>query len=347
MRGGGGGTWGVVTSIYLQLHDWLPLELVSFPRTQTAAQNLASTCNVKSEDMSNGIGDIALRFYYDYMFDPSSLGISEEESAACSAHVSIPLYCYGEGMGQKLVSTFKTHLLERKQELLDNGNSEEAIDKVANCFSVDSSYKDVIEEGSPANEMPNPGMWCNAFSNDNIAYIPLLIPLSFYREEKETYFKFVANGTFTLAVFGGAESGPYFAHTGRATDQTTSLSKAHYNAGFMMTGDNPAIAEVLNKAYGISSTDTAIPAYLGGNHYLSRQYGPLKSDPTKYCDLQSVEDPDEECFPTQDILWGENLDRLEAIKKEIDPSGIFNCNKCVGNNKAKVSVGSSEGSGEL
>jgi len=41
------------------------------------------------------------------------------------------------------------------------------------------------------------------------------------------------------------------------------------------------------------------------------------------------------------VVWGsETLARLEAIKKEIDPSYILDCQKCVGNNR--VSEGSTE-----
>lgn len=97
-------------------------------------------------------------------------------------------------------------------------------------------------------------------------------------------------------------------------------------------------AAFLEMAYNVSSTDTEIPSYIGGNHFLSGMYGPLKSDPTKACDALSFEEADEKCFPTQAAVWGENLARLEAIKKEIDPSGIFNCNKCVGNNQVNVAV---------
>ena len=329
--GGGGGTWGIVTSIYLQLHDYLSLEYVTFPTTPDFARFMfPQFCNIPAEEVTEGIVELAIQFVYDYMLDPSSLGVSEAESTACASPDSIILPCYGEGMGRKFASTWKAHVLDRKQELLDNDTSEESIENLANCLTIRQA-KDVFESFETEPDAPPPGFFNWGADEDiNGDAFNVLVPLSFYQNEKEAFFELMKNGSFTTP--------PYFAHTGKATDQTSSLSKAHYGAGFQTSMSNAEAAEFLKLAYSVSSTDTSIPAHIGGNHYLTRMYGPLKSDPTMPCDalgVVSFEEADEKCFPTQAAVWGENLTRLEAIKKEIDPSGIFNCNKCVGNNKAK------------
>ena len=331
--GGGGGTWGIVSSIYLQLHDYLPLEMFFFPTSpDLIGMIFPHGCSIPAEEVTEGIEELAIRFVYVYMLDPSSLGVLEAESTACASPGGGLLSCYGEGMGRKFASTWKAHVLDRKQELLDKDTSEESIENLANCVELTLTQAQDIFEGMEIGGagMPGPSLYNWADEDNHGDEIWALVPLSFYQNEKEAFFELIKNGSFTES--------PYFAHTEKATDQSSSLSKAHYGAGFQMAMSNAVAAEFLKMAYGVSSTDNSIPAYIGGNHYTARAYGPLKIDPTMPCDALGVvnfEEADEKCFPTQAAVWGKNLARLEAIKKEIDPSGIFNCNKCVGNNQAK------------
>jgi len=274
--GGGGGTWGIVTSIYLQLHDYLPLEYFPFPTSPDLIGVLFQYfCSIPAEEVTEGIEELAIRFFYDYMLDPSSLGVSEAESTACGSPDVSSLFCYGEGMGRKFASTWKAHVLDRKQELLDNDTSEESIENLANCVELTlTQAQDVFEvfelEGDG---MPMPGLFnWGGDENTNGDVLNVLVPLSFYQNEKEAFFELIETKSFTAS--------PYFAHTGKATDQASSLSTAHYGAGFQLTVPNAVAGEFLKMAYGVSSTDTSIPAHIGGNHYLTRMYGPLKSDPT-------------------------------------------------------------------
>ena len=74
---------------------------------------------------------------------------------------------------------------------------------------------------------------------------------------------------------------------------------------------------------------------LGGiefNHIGSDAFGPLKTDHSAYCptDLTHAE-REESCVSAQEFTWGTaGLRRLEAIKAEVDPQGLFQCQKCVG-----------------
>merc|ERR1712238_388332 len=120
-----------------------------------------------------------------------------------------------------------------------------------------------------------------------------------------------------------------------ADDQTTSISKSYCNPAFMFFADESLLQTMLD-LYGITSDDIDIPAFVGGNHFTPLQYGPLKSDPTKVCVYDSLAEANEKCHPVQAAVWGsENLARLEKIKEEIDPNYMFDCNKCVGNNRIK------------
>merc|ERR1712176_283506 len=65
--------------------------------------------------------------------------------------------------------------------------------------------------------------------------------------------------------------------------------------------------------------------------------GPLKDDWTKACPLEWTQDErDEKCISTQEAIYGTKLlARLEAIKEAVDPDYMFDCYKCIGNNRAK------------
>ena len=74
---------------------------------------------------------------------------------------------------------------------------------------------------------------------------------------------------------------------------------------------------------------------LGGaeyNHVGGDSFGPLKSDHNKYCPgYLTHAEREEQCVSLQEFTWGtDTLQRLEKIKKAVDPKGIFQCQKCVG-----------------
>ena len=61
-------------------------------------------------------------------------------------------------------------------------------------------------------------------------------------------------------------------------------------------------------------------------------FGPLKSDHTKYCPgYLTHAEREEQCVSLQEFVWGtDTLQRLEKIKKAVDPKDLFQCQKCVG-----------------
>ena len=89
--------------------------------------------------------------------------------------------------------------------------------------------------------------------------------------------------------------------------------------------------------YMYDTTDkTNFPGFLGPNHASLVKSGPMKDDWTKACPTEwTMEERAQKCISLQEIIWGtKTLSRLEAIKREVDPSGVFNCQGCVGNNWA-------------
>ena len=325
--GGGGGTWGIVTSIYLQLHDFLPYEQISYgvscPTVFTPEINTAFTA-----------------FVLDYFYDPAELGISHEESAACGKQPGPIIHCYGEGKGKKLVSAWKSYLKVMTDELLGMNHTEDSIDDAANCVESSLILEAVdvfetfeyLELNGFALDQPQP----NIFPPDDFVPNPtvnVLFPVSSYLADKSKIIELVATGDrgYGLDSFYCAFGGnvPF------ANDQANSLSKAHRDAAFMLTMV-PSDLDPFGMDYftGSTSDDKRITGFLGGNHFRAISYGPLKSDHTKRCDFTSMNEADEKCVSTQEAVWGTDyLARLEKIKEEIDRNYMFDCNKCVGNNR--------------
>lgn len=81
VRGGGGGTWGVVTSMTVQLQDYLPFNSYRL---------------VSSEECS-AISPKFQEFRAKYLMRPSLLNVTKERSLACgSPDTPTNLWCYGE-----------------------------------------------------------------------------------------------------------------------------------------------------------------------------------------------------------------------------------------------------------
>ena len=85
VRVGGGGTWGVVTSVLLQLHDYLPFGPYAFNLPPTATEECSA------------IDPQFAEFKAKYISAPSLLNVTKEHSLACSSpdmfHVMV---CFGE-----------------------------------------------------------------------------------------------------------------------------------------------------------------------------------------------------------------------------------------------------------
>ena len=125
------------------------------------------------------------------------------------------------------------------------------------------------------------------------------------------------------------------------TIKQPSLSAAHCNADVMVNyipGDVPGTdagsiwKRLLPEIYDFTSG--TIPPYLGSNHLGPNTHGPLKDDPSTPClifDLTNLE-AETMCISAQEAVYGtESLQRLESIKKAVDPNGVFDCFRCIGN----------------
>merc|ERR1712232_298816 len=87
VRGGGGGTYGVVTSVKLQLHDNIPF--YEFAYNETVATTYEATIAELSKEeqefvLGNGSYCIA-NLSLDYLFNPTNINVTHDQSNHCGS----------------------------------------------------------------------------------------------------------------------------------------------------------------------------------------------------------------------------------------------------------------------
>lgn len=300
VRGGGGGTWGVVTSLYLQLHDALPFTKYEF--LWAASEECLAVATLANE------------FKATYLIAPSLLNVTKEKSHACSAMYGSTIYCYGE---EDVMQAWTKFLQINNVTNLPDGA----------CFVKDTSQKSWpwFRVRESLHFLPMPTSRNSDFNINNV-----LVPQSWAEESQENIKTIAIASNSPYYSFGGA--------TATATDQANSLSQAHRNAAVMTI--SPSIkffsSEPFSKMFDISDKINFPPVY-GSNHAFPGNTGPRKDNWTEDCPTYwTIEQRNAGCISVQEAIYGtERLKHLEAIKEAIDPHYMFDCAFCVGNNRPK------------
>ena len=94
VRGGGGGTWGVVTSLYLQLHEYTTFELYGFGDGVTGDLGVEPTEECAA--LMPTLTPLLTEFMNTYIMVPSLVGVSEDHSNACGNPGGLRLFCFGD-----------------------------------------------------------------------------------------------------------------------------------------------------------------------------------------------------------------------------------------------------------
>jgi len=332
-RGGLGGTWGVVVSMYLVLMEFESFELVLW----TYCQEMDGAAQHKA----------LVEFTVNLLVDPSAIGLTEDDTLGCGSpgEYSVKV-CYGEGISEKVVTAWTAFIIDQNQTLhKDGGLSYEQINEYANCAVNNVETKDLGD----MNIIPPPGPYAGSIGSTgmdmgligNNSEQNIILPKKWM----------IANKDKAVSLLAGEGARAYHAFGGPNTsDQLNALSEAHRGGGVMYTPeynrrpfDNVVDAETfysewLPEMYDFTDSDN-FPGYFGSNHASSGTLGPLKNDWTKPCPMNWTEvEREEKCISLQEAIFGTKLlQRLEGIKETIDPNYMFNCNRCVGNNHAKTS----------
>lgn len=296
VRGGGGGTWGVVLSVYLQLHDYLPYEKVTLN---------SPTCltETPSEAQMDVLGDAYTKFLIYLLLDPAVLEMPEEHSNACGwPPEDTAISCYGEGSGQMVVEYWKGYISAINETLLSEGLSASLIEASYNCPTVEF-YKDLGDaytailapsypEDYPYAEMvpdfPYPGLRVTLDDTSNV-----IIPKEWVLSDIDTAITYLPLSSAQYATFGGR-------NMAATSDQSNALSQAHRNGGYMFMLPHAALTDdfyagLFPLMYNTTNT-TNFPGFIGSNHAGVNTMGPLKDDWTKACPLDwTTEERKEKC----------------------------------------------------
>ena len=349
-RGGGGGSYGVLTSLHYQLHEYpgmLSIVGINPLPFITAAED-----GPNGLDETTGwlVGRAYVEFVLLFLYSPSDLNVTETESRGCSsAHTANMnvftggiFFCYGSS-GDVMAAKWREKIENERAVLEDAEFTPAMIDAVmsiiSNTAQVESYAHLGVSDGSdgvPAGRLrdePRAGL------------IPLTGPFPNYADSTHTHFPlatFQSNfSTFvdTLAVEALTASGPHviYAMGGaipESDDSLNSLSPTRRQAAFLKAVTDEGYRGTYYSWF-FPNTTAEFPGSSCHNHANVYDMGPLKTDWTKPCPGNwSQEERIEKCISQQEAAWGTaNLNRLEAIKAKVDPDALFICTSGVGHFK--------------
>jgi FAD/FMN-containing dehydrogenase len=318
--GGGGGTYGIVTSVYLQLHEY-PGLLTWYGTTPA---EISTRCGIFPQEYLDLNFEYHLwNFIFDFLHDPSAVGVSEEDSNSCAGANGGFLICYGDSASAAFASAWENFILD----VMSKGTSE--MESLSPCkIGVFKDWMETLpiipdgqENSGRGQDLPQPD-----FVTEPGRY-NVLVPREWMMSNKDRAIELIAASTGPpYLAFGGDAA---IAHDA----SMTSLSQSHREAGMMLFLLLENAWEFINEMYDLSNANN-MPAYLGGNHYNHYAFGPLKNSTTTMCNVfeWTREKVEEYCLPIQTVVYGsKNLARLESIKNNIDPNYLLDCSTCVGN----------------
>jgi hypothetical protein len=331
VRGGGGGTYGVVTAVHFQLHQAEEFFLIS--PDPSASATIQSTCTrLKACDK---ISRMMVDFTVAIFWNPSTLGVDEETSNRCgcpSWRLTSPIgMCQGNGVADIFVQAWQTQVSRSVTEepVLQSMNQTlfNAFVKVGPFESYAQALTYLMPTFKPAGHVPDGP--APATIPTNAGCWSALVPKTWLAQKSEDVYELFMKYFSDAHIIGG--------NTNRAHDQMTAVTQQQRNAGMQMCFPMSAPPDVVQK-YRRLFLDTAaqgsssFPGFTELNHITFKSIGPLKTDWTAPCPYNATKDEQEEyCHSLQESVWGEKgVEQLEEIKKIVDPKSVFNCVGCIG-----------------
>jgi len=321
-RGGGGGTWGVVLSIHVQLHDYLP-----FVYIKPDGECFGAATKLMNEQELGYTSYKLTEMSLNWFLDPGAIGITKEESNSCGLPGSVMygvFYCYAEDvtkLAETIVAKYRASISELSADSFAIAKDCLVAQQYNDLGESEISQSSLSLTGSNAGKVPDSPYPMYPSTTDGV--VNHLIPKSWILQNKELFTTFwMSYSRQMYFAFGGNTE---FAH-----DQTASLSSAHRKAGVMVQYFHHSPPPWIGDVTDFSTKN--IPPYIGGNHLGPNTYGPLIDDHTKPCPFNFTRmEAETKCVSAQEAVHGtESLKRLESIKKKVDPNHMFECFRCIG-----------------
>jgi len=327
VRGGGGGTYGIVTAATYQLHPHKPLH--QFAMTKASATALGTNCELQQNCVQ---ADKAIVFFFmDLLFNPELVGLDEDTSNGCghpgfSFEITTyrPLFCREPLKVKEAWIEYVKKLdgLDNLQEVLLALFSFELIGTYAQLLISKGGEWDLAPAGK-MNDYPPPSPYPST-----VGCWSILVPkynLKYKTDEIWSFLKYFGGSSH---VIGGK--------TSVAHDQMTAMNPIQRESGLQACiperGYEEVVRGILLPTYNALNPNQTFPGGTEYNHISNILFGPLKSNHAKPCpEKKDYSWQKENCVSIEESVWGTTiLIELELIKKKVDPHNMFKCYRCIG-----------------
>jgi len=339
VRGGGGGTYGVITSIYYQLHEYSPMQIVLV--TFTEARN-ALVSQGRSKDYDDFVQKW-IEFVLIFFFDPISIGVTESASNHCSSmdaggFVTGVIVCF-DGAGDVMKDAWVKFSSPEYPELIDfitvgktketwaayalrGTNDEEPGSVTTGAFNgLFTSYNNGTPVGRLSDCCSAPNVWKGPSHS-------MMFPQDVLITKRDKMITMLFN-----CVSNSKCSGKMYIMGGKipaADDGMNSLPPHRRHGAFLMAVSDPTVRTEFHRLFNNISegeiwTGESFPGTLCHNHATLDFPTPLKEDWALTCDPDwPKEEREEKCMSFQETAWGtDTLAKLERIHTSVDPDRLF------------------------
>ncbi|KAH7113805.1 hypothetical protein B0J11DRAFT_445722 [Dendryphion nanum] len=297
MRGGGGGTYAVLVSYRFQLHPAVPLNVYSFQANfPIPAKGLNISESRVHKDIVRALAQNQELF--------AKYGVAGYNFILPDHMVSLQVW---PGTDKELFRT----LTGEWNRFLSNYSDLNITDNTYHSFELFSDWHKFTETPSIARNGP---------VGIGIAESGRFIPKSLFSSEEKI--EKVVDAVVTAMQIS------YANHAGGSAQLYA--TGPHNHPDNSKTGVNPAWRDSMWEVImgGIWTKNTALNDRIRIQNTISESISPFKAlTPGGGCYMNEGDWTEEDW---QQTFFGSNYDRLLSIKKAYDPTGLFNCWKCVG-----------------
>jgi len=340
VRGGGGGTYGVLTSVNIQLHDNIPVYGLSFNESRTANDQVKF--NYTTDEITDISGKVAYcrtNFALDFLFNPEIINVTTNTSNHCGSPgmwFAVPnLYCLGKDAADTAKDSYDRSMTSCANEVFPEYL--DILPDVLEQFYIDGPHDSLISfvNNDGGLNINVPGQ----LVDDGPSILPQGVPYSGWSSAQvpESWLASKNDDVIDTFVFKqGYGSHVTGGNVAIAHDQMNAVPLPERQSGLSSAGfgylpldlQERLLTTFLNETI---STGKSFPGITEFNHIASYSYGPLKSDMTKMCpDDFNTEEKEDKCFSMQESVWGVELtEKLEGIKYAVDPEHLFYCYGCI------------------